>query len=150
MFTPAFAQTSFTSLSNSEYVLKIDEHTYPIQYHANADVIAMQIDSESKSLLIGLEHTIDSEFSITLNSEMINAPNNEYVVLVDGQDVDYDITSNSDMFTLTFFIPVDTEEIEIIGTNVIPEFPLSSIFVLMIVTASVVIFAKIRMPFFKL
>jgi len=54
------------------------------------------------------------------------------------------------MFTLTFFIPVDTEEIEIIGTNVIPEFTSSSIFVLMIVTVSVVIFAKIRMPFFKL
>ncbi|TRZ70367.1 MAG: hypothetical protein D4R96_01535, partial [Nitrosopumilaceae archaeon] len=59
IFTPPiFAQTPSDELSNSsQYALEIDEHNYSISYVVNANVVAMEIDPESTSLLIGLDNT---------------------------------------------------------------------------------------------
>ena len=153
IFTPPiFAQTpTFDELSNSsQYVLEINEHVYSISYVINANIIAMEIDPESKSLLIGLDNTYDSQFFIRLEHELINAQNNEFVVLVDGQEVDYEITSDSDSSTFEFFVPIGTEEVEIIGTRVIPEFTIGAIFGFAVMISTIVIFTKIKTPFFKL
>jgi len=107
----------------SEYILEIDDHLFSILYEVNAKIIAMDIDPESSSLLMGLEDTKDSTFKIDLQHELITDSNNEYTVLVDGMEVDYDLVVDSDSSTFTFFVPEFTEEIEIIGTHVIPEFP---------------------------
>ena len=147
--SPIFAQTP-SDESTLEYVLEIDEHTYSISYVVNADVIAMQIDPESRSLLIGLDNTFDSQFSIGLEHELINAPNNEFIILVDGEEVDYELTSNSDSSTFEFFVPVGSEEVEIIGTYVIPEFPVGAIFGFVVMISFIMIFAKTKAPFFKL
>jgi len=147
--TPIFAQTP-SDESTLEYVLEIDEHTYSISYVVNADVIAMQIDPESRSLLVGLDKTYDSQFFIDLEHELINAQNNEFVILVDGEEVDYKITSDSDSSTFEFFVPIGSEEVEIIGTNVIPEFPVGAIFGFVVMISFIMIFAKAKAPFFKL
>lgn len=148
--TPIFGQTPSDELSNSEYVLEIDEHVYFISYVVNADVIAMQIDPESRSLLIGLDNTFDSQFFIDLEHELINAQNNEFVILVDGEEVDYKMTSDSASSTFEFFVPIGSEEVEIIGTNVIPEFPVGAIFGFVVMISFIMIFAKVKTPFFKL
>ncbi|HET9010143.1 MAG TPA: PEFG-CTERM sorting domain-containing protein [Nitrosarchaeum sp.] len=149
--TSVFAQTPDSNDSNySEYVLEIEPHTYPISYVVNADVIAMEIDPESKSLLIGLDNAYDSQFFIKLEHELINAQNNEFVILVNGQDVDYEVTSDSTGSALTFFIPTGSEEVEIIGTSVVPEFPIGAIFGFAVMISTIMIFAKIKAPFFKL
>lgn len=147
---PVFAQTPSDELSNSEYVLKIDEHTYSISYVVNADIIAMEIDPESTSLLIGLDNTFDSQFFIGLEHELINAQNNEFIILVDGEEVDYKMTSDSDSSTFEFFVPIGSEEVEIIGTHVIPEFPIGAIFGFAVMISTIMIFAKVKAPFFKL
>jgi len=147
--TPIFAQTP-SDESTLEYVLEIDEHTYSISYVVNADVIAMQIDPESRSLLVGLDKTYDSQFFIDLEHELINAQNNEFVILVDGEEVDYKMTSDSDSSTFEFFVPIGSEEVEIIGTNVIPEFPVGAIFGFVVMISFIMIFAKAKAPFFKL
>ncbi|WP_297463208.1 PEFG-CTERM sorting domain-containing protein [Nitrosarchaeum sp.] len=147
--TTVFAQTQ-SHIDSSEYILKIDQHVYSIYYVVNSDIIAMDIDPESKSLLIGLENTYDSKFIIDLEHELINAQDNEFVVLVDSQEVDYKITPDSDSSTFEFFVPVGSEEVEIIGTHVIPEFPFSAIFGLIIMISSIIIFTKVKPSFFKL
>ena len=149
--TPAFAQTPSDELSNSsEYVLEVDDHTYSISYVVNANIIAMNIDPESKSLLIGLDKTYDSNFFIGLEHELINAQNNEFIILVDGEEVDYQITSDSDSSTFEFFVPVGSEEVEIIGTSVIPEFPIGAIFGFAVMISVIMIFAKTKISFSKL
>lgn len=152
IFTPPiFAQTPSDELSNSsQYVLEIDEHTYSISYVVNANVVAMEIDPESTSLLIGLDNTYDSRFFIGLEHELISAQNNEFVILVDGQEADYEISSDSDSSTFAFFVPTGTEEVEIIGTHVIPEFPIGAVFGFALMISTIMIFAKIKAPFFKL
>ena len=103
-------------------ILEIDEHVFDIAYDIDADVLAMAIDQESKSLLVGIENAMDSQFVISFPKEMINAENGEFAVLVNGVEIEYEISSDSQDYTLIFYVPVDSEEVEIIGTHVIPEF----------------------------
>jgi len=131
------------------YKLEIIEHVYSIPYSVDGDILAMAIDPESHSLLIGLKNAQESKFVIDLKHELINAQNNDFVILADGKETNYQITSDSDSSMFTFFIPEFTEEVEIIGTHVIPEFPLSVVIIFVVMISSIVIFAKTKTLFFK-
>ncbi len=111
------------------YDLIIDENSFELKYELNGDVIAMALDQELTSLLIGIDKTNDSAFIIELPNEMIRSEDNAFAVLVNGLEVDYEIVSDNDSSTLEFFVPSGTEEIEIIGTYVIPEFPLGFVLI---------------------
>ena len=150
---PVFAEShpEYSIMENpSEYTLTIDDHEFIIQYQVEANVIAMAIDAELTSLLIGIENTRDSVFVIDLQRELISAQNNEFAILVNGLEVDYDVVSDGDSSTFTFFVPEYTEEVEIIGTKVIPEFPLGVFFGLAILISSVMALTKIRTNLFRL
>ena len=142
---PAFAETppEYTGIENpSEYVLKVDEHVYDVPYQVNADVLSMEIDPETKSLLIALENTYDSMFVIDLDSEIINANNDEFAILVNGHEVNYEMIRDANSSTFSFFVPDFTEEVEVVGTHVIPEFPIGAIMGLTILITMVILFAK--------
>ena len=97
--TMAFGEShpEYSSMDNpSEYLLEIDDHSVLILYEVNAKPISMDIDKEQTSILIGLVGTKDSIFKIDLPSEMINDSNNEFTILVDGIETDYEIVSDSD------------------------------------------------------
>ena len=130
------------------YRLQIDDELFDIEYSFDGDIIAMDIDKETISLLIATENVNDSVFQITLPNELIRAENNEYAVLVNGFEVDYDIIEANDS-NLQFLVPAFTEEIEIIGTFVIPEFPLGSLLILGSVVGIIVIFQKSKNILFK-
>ena len=114
----------------STYQLNVDNHTFEVNYFFDGKVIAMEVDQELNSLLIGITDTKDSLFKITLPQKLISAQNNEFAVLVDQVEVDYNITVQDNASVLNFFVSADSEEIEIIGTHVIPEFPLGTLLVL--------------------
>jgi predicted secreted protein with PEFG-CTERM motif len=120
--------SSHHAFAEKNYHLKVDENSFDIKYDFDGDVIAMDVDKESTSLLIGTDNVKDTNFQITLPSNLIRADNNAFAVLVNGYEVDYTIT-NGENTVLTFFVPDFTEEIEIIGTYVVPEFPLGAILV---------------------
>ncbi|MFZ8921998.1 MAG: hypothetical protein ACO3K2_02280 [Nitrosopumilaceae archaeon] len=152
-FVPVYAEShpEYFGIENpSEYILDIDEHTFAIPYEVNGDVIAMAIDPELTSLLIALENTSDSVFKIDLDHELINAQNNEFAILVNGFEVEYEIVSDGDSSTFTFFVPQHTEEIEIIGTHVIPEFPLGAIFGLILLITTIMVVSRTKLPIFRL
>ena len=148
-FVPVFAfaesHPEYFGIENpSEYVLTVDDHTFSIPYTVDAHVIAMAIDPELKSLLIGLEDAQDSVFVIDLNHDIISAENNDFAILVNGNYVDYEIVSDSDSSTLSFFVPEFTEEVEIVGTKVIPEFPFGAIMGFVLLLSTVVLFPKLK------
>ena len=150
---PAFgaSQPEYSGIEDPlEFVLEIDENTFSISYQVGAKVIAMAIDPELTSLLIGLENASDSIFVIDLKHDLINAHNNEFAILVNGLEVDYDIVSDSDSSTFSFFVPTFTEEVEIIGTHVIPEFPLGVIMGLIVMISTVVVISWAKIPVFRL
>jgi len=133
----------------SAYQLTIDENSFELQYDLTGDVIAMALDQELNSLLIGIENAKDSLFSIELPNKMISSENNEFAVLVDGYEIDYDIITNENNSVLMFFIPDKTQEIEIIGTYVIPEFPIGAFSALVLTTCLVMIMTKIKNTKFR-
>jgi len=136
--SPIFAE-------EKKYVLEIDEHVFDIVYDIDADVLAMAIDQESKSLLVGIENTQDSQFMIAFPKQMIDAENDEFAVLVNGLEIEYEISSDSKDYTLIFYVPVDSEEVEIIGTHVIPEFPIGVIAIIGIVMMGSIIISRSRL-----
>lgn len=152
VFVPSFAEPlpEPRLIASSEYHLEIDEHQFVVPYHVNADVLEMAIDPELNSFLIGLKNTDDSIMVIELDNSLINATNNEFAILVNGFEVDYDIITDDNSSTLSFFVPVFTEEVEIIGTHVIPEFPLGAIITLSLMIPVVLFLSKRKVSFFRL
>ena len=148
LFAAAFLIIPNIAAYADSYRLTIDDQSYDVEYNFDGDVIAMDIDQETLSLLIATENVNDSEFQITLPNELIHAENNEYAVLVNGFEVNYAISESVDSH-LTFFVPAFTEEIEIIGTFVIPEFPLGALLVLGTVVGIIVIIQKSKNFLFR-
>jgi len=126
------------------YNLTVDEHSFDLTYEFSGDVIAMAIDPELRSLLIGVENTKDSLFRITFDNKLVSATNDNFAILVNGLEVDYDILDDGNSSTLRFYVEEGTEEIEIIGTHVIPEFPFSVFFGFVLMTSIVLIITKFR------
>ena len=132
------------------YQLTVDENSFEINYSTTGRVIAMEIDKELFSLLIGLENVEkDSILEIEFIHELISAENNEFAVLVNGYEIDYELSTTDLGSKLTIPIFADTEEIEIIGTNVIPEFPLGILMVLVFTIMFVVFFSRTKIMVFK-
>ena len=59
------------------------------------------------------------------------------------------LSNNENNPTITVPISDATEEIEIIGTRVIPEFPLGTLFVISIMISFVMIMTKMNLPSFR-
>ncbi len=132
--------------AENTYNLVVDEHSFDLTYEFSGDVIAMAIDQELRSLLIGVENTKDSLFTITFDNTLITAENDNFAILVNGLEVDYDISDDGNSSTLRFYVEEGTEEIEIIGTHVIPEFPFSVFFGFVLMTSVVLMITKFRIP----
>ena len=128
----------------STYSLETSDMQFEISYELNGDVIAMAVDENTTSFLIGITNVEDSNFEISLPTELISAENNEFVVLVDGVETDYDVSEQNDASMLQFFVPANSQEIEIIGTHVIPEFPLGVFVVLATMIVIVTFVTKIN------
>lgn len=132
------------------YNLTIDDKNFEIFYLSDGNVIAMAIDNELTSLLVGLENVEnDSLFNIEFSNELIRAENNDFAVLVNGYEVEYDISSTDLGSKLIIPMPAYTEEIEIIGTFVIPEFPLGIFLILISLITVVIVFSKSKIVTFR-
>ncbi len=135
---PAYAQSD-------PYRISVDGHSFDVAYSVDADVVAMEIDVELNSLLVGLEGTRDSVFEIHLPDEMISAEDDDFVVLVDWVEVDHRIVEPSHtsapeapVTVVQFPVQDGALEVEIIGTHVIPEFPVAMIALAAVLTGVVV------------
>ncbi|MFY9301006.1 MAG: hypothetical protein WAO91_07445 [Candidatus Nitrosotenuis sp.] len=140
----ALSMIQMSSADSGTYELDIDGKTFDVTYGLDGEVIAMQVDQESTSLLVGTTNVEDSTFEIGFSSELLSATNGEFIVLVDGLETDYTISYNDGKPTITFPIEAGSEEIEIIGTSVIPEFPFGAIAVMGAVSAMVLVFSRAK------
>ncbi len=144
---PFLLFSNFSAYAES-FSLEIDDEVYDIEYNFNGDIIVMAIDKETFSLLIATENVNDSQFQIKLPNDLIRAENNEFAILVNGFEVDYEVLDTVDV-NLTFFVPAFTEEIEIIGTFVVPEFPLGAVLVLGTMSVIIIIVQKSKKFLFR-
>lgn len=139
--------TSFEE--SGKYDLKVDDKTFGVSYNFDGQLISMDIDKEAKSLLVGTTGVSESTFEISLPDEVISAESDEFVILLDGVETNYSITHSNGMTKFAFTVPIATEEVEIIGTSVVPEFPLGALIVMGMVSSIVLIFSKTRLVRFR-
>jgi len=107
-------------------------------------------DDDANSLILTISTTSDGELTITLPRALIDAKINgeddDFFVLVDGEEVDFDETATSTDRTLTIEFPDGAEEIEIIGTFVVPEFGTIAALILAVAIISIIaVSAKTRL-----
>ncbi|HXV65909.1 MAG TPA: hypothetical protein VD731_01605 [Nitrosopumilaceae archaeon] len=148
IFFPLLLSLNLPAFADKNYHMEIDNYFFDIKYEFDGNVIAMGIDKELNSLLIGTENVKNSQFEIAFPPSLLSAENNEFAILVNGIEVEYQVES-SDEVHLTFFIPTYTEEIEIIGTHVIPEYPLGITLILLSLMSFTILFQKTKRVLFR-
>lgn len=108
-------------------------------------------DVDAKSLIVNIQATDFGSLTITLPREVIdskmNGEDDQFFVLVDGEEVrGFEETKTDTHRTLTIMFPPGAEEIEIIGTFVIPEFGAIAALVLAVAIVSIIaVSAKSRL-----
>ena len=98
-------------------------------------IISIIPDLDETSLIITIETTTDGELIITLPKDVIDGI---FFVLVDGEETMYTEEVNDNSSTLIIPFYNGTEEIEIIGTFVIPEFGTIVVLVLAIAIITII------------
>ena len=129
----------------------IDVEGYTVGYNIiGGSVLSITADVDANSLIIEISTTSDGELTIILPRALIDAKLNgdddEFFVLVDAEEVDFDETTTSSDRTLTIAFFDGSEEIEIIGTFVIPEFGAIAALILAVAIISIIVVsAKTRL-----
>ena len=113
-------------------------------------LVSITPDVEAHSLTIAMTASQDGSLVITLPRSLIDAKmgdqDDTFFVLVDGEEVDFEETATSTDRTLTIQFPAGAEEIEIIGTVVIPEFGTIAVMILAVAIISIIaVSAKSRL-----
>lgn len=142
VFILAFFIMPLAFADSGVYSLETHERVFDIEYDFDGTILAMDVDTQTTSLLIGTSDVEDSIFSVSFPSEVLAATDADFIILVDGLETDYLITYDGDNPNISFPVPALTEEIEIIGTSVIPEFPLGALAIMGVMSSAIVIFAR--------
>ena len=142
-------------LMAEKFVFEIDERPFDVYYgykgsldsigseYTEPVLSSMSINEERKSIEITMENVPEkTDFWVRIPQEMLYAENEDFIVLVNGEDTRYDLMKFPDDYVIGFVILETTEKIEIIGTKVIPEFGIFSIMVLGISILGLIFFVQ--------
>ena len=113
-------------------------------------LVNLMPDVDANSLIVTIEATNDGSLTLTIPRSVMDAKFNgeddEFFVLVDGEEVDFEETKTASDRTITIQFPAGAEEIEIIGTFVVPEFGTIAVMILAVAIISIIaVSAKSRL-----
>ncbi len=130
----------------------IDVEGYLVGYSiTGGNIVSITADVDANSLIIEISTTSDGELTVTLPRALIdavleNGDDDEFFVLVDAEERDFGEEKTDTHRTLTIAFEDGTEEIEIIGTFVIPEFGAIAALILAVAIISIIVVsAKTRL-----
>ncbi len=109
---------------------------------SGGQVISMTADGNANSVIIELDSKDDGSITVTLPRDVIDATvgneDDDFFVLVDNEEVDFEETKGSTDRTVTVAFPAGAETIEIIGTFAIPEFGTIAVMILAVAIISII------------
>jgi len=159
--TTSFEFGGSTATPPSEVVQKSTVTDTTVSVEGSTDLIGYVItggkllgiitDFDANSLIISIQADEDGVLTLTIPRSVLdalfeNGDDDDFFVLIDGEEVDFDETTTSTDRTLTIEFPAGAEEIEIIGTFVIPEFGTIAAMILAVAIISIIaISAKSRL-----
>jgi predicted secreted protein with PEFG-CTERM motif len=105
---------------------------------------------QTTSLILNIETDDNGNIEITLPRNImdskINGNDDPFIILIDGEEVSYHEVASSTMRKVAIDFPIGAEQIEIIGTFVIPEFGTIAVVILAVsIIAIIAISAKTRL-----
>jgi predicted secreted protein with PEFG-CTERM motif len=114
-------------------------------------LLSITPDVDANSLIVGIDATSDGSLTLIIPRSVADAlletgEDDEFFVLVDGEEVDFseDVSSTDRTLTIAFY--AGAEEIEIIGTFVVPEFGTIAAMILAVAIVSIIaVSAKSRL-----
>ena len=123
--------------------ITVDRTNFSLSYSiTGGSVLNVNPDDEVNSLISTIETTSDGELTITLPRALIDAKlgnaDDDFFVLVDGEEVEFGEVKTATDRTLTIAFPDGAETIEIIGTSVVPEFGTIAVMILGISIISII------------
>ncbi len=133
--TPEFAMEENENTSQS---IMIEDHSLDYELTC-AEIQSLTPDTENKSLIISIKADCDGELTITLPTDVIDTDEEGFFILVDGDETNHKSSLVGEFWTLTIPFSYGSEEIEIIGTFVIPEFGTIAALVLVVAISSILI-----------
>ena len=105
-------------------------------------LLSIMPDVDANSLIISIDATNDGSMTLTIPRSVMDAihdgEDDEFFVLIDGEEVDFDESVTSTDRTLTIEFPAGAEMIEIIGTFVVPEFGTIAAMILAVAIISII------------
>jgi predicted secreted protein with PEFG-CTERM motif len=140
--------------SGAGTTMKVNGTNFSIKYGiTNGKVLGMNIDQNSKSLIVSIESTGDGTLTVTLPRAMIDATeggnDSKFIVINDGQESDFEETSPTTTDrTLSIPFTNGTTQIVIVGTFAIPEFGTIAATILVIAIASIIAISSRTARFF--
>jgi predicted secreted protein with PEFG-CTERM motif len=132
---PEFAMEQNENMSQT---ITIEDHSLDYDLTC-AEIQSLTPDTENKSLIISIKTDCDGELTITLPKDVIDTDEEGFFILVDGDETNHKASSVGEFWTLTIPFSYGSEEIEIIGTFVIPEFGTIAALVLVVAISSILI-----------
>ena len=145
--TPEFAMEE--NKNDFSQSITIEDHSLDYDLTC-AEIQSLTPDTENKSLIISIKTDCDGELTITLPKDVIDTDEEGFFILVDGDETNHKSSSVGEFWTLTIPFSYGSEEIEIIGTFVIPEFGTIAVLVLLTAIATIVVIsAKNKQIFYS-
>lgn len=122
---------------------------YEITYTITGGVLTqVSPDTSAESLIINVDSISNGTLFIQLPRDVIDAKfgeeDDDFFVLIDGLETPFDESKSVNERTLTIPFPAGTEEIEVIGTFVVPEFNTVALLILLISIVSVIVISKTK------
>lgn len=125
------------------------QQTFNVNYSIDGGTVSsMSVNTSDESLLVDMSTTGNGTITITLPRTLIdstvNGQDDQFFVLFDGANVDFQESKSNTDRTLTIPFSDGTQEIEIIGTRVVPEFGPITALMLVIAIISIITISKTR------
>ncbi|MBA0909032.1 MAG: PEFG-CTERM sorting domain-containing protein [Nitrosarchaeum sp.] len=150
------AETTFTfggstAESSKGTTVAVSGTDYNLSYKiTGGNLVSITPNVDAHSLTIALSNTEDGSLVITLPRSLIDAKTGEqdstFFVTIDDEEANFEETVSDTDRTLTIQFSAGAEEIEIIGTTVIPEFGAIAVMILAVSIISIIaVSAKSRL-----
>ena len=156
------AQTTFTftstSTPTSNYFIVKDpssQQTFSVNYTINDGMVKdMTIDPQSISLIVSLNSTSDGSITLLIPRSLIdaktsNGQDDAFIILIDGAEVKpQGEETNNNFRTLTIQFLQGDQDVEIIGTQIVPEFgPIAALVLAIAIISIIAVSAKTGLRF---
>ncbi len=132
-------------------IVEFEDNKVPVKYKlTNGSLRSIEVDPDFTSIVLSISQASDGELTITLPRKLIDAlsdsctgDDDEFITLIDGEEqtAEETDTTKTDR-TLMVQIPGGAEEVEIIGTCVIPEFGIIAPLVLAAAVGAIIVASR--------